>query len=106
MIRLSIEVRVLGAKRDVMGTCHGHFNGDSTDKARFWPRMIRDLGMELYDTAGNNWIGNIDDMSGNGVGIATDSKLMRGYLVSIAEPMAKAGVVLIDRDRAGLAECK
>jgi len=89
-----------------MDTSNYHFNSDSYDDARFWPRMMCDFVTELHDAAGNKYICNVVDMSGNGFGIITDAKLMRGDLVNIVEPMTKARVVWIDKDRAGLAECK
>ena len=89
-----------------MDTCNRDFNGDLLEEARYWPRMICDFVTELYDAAGNKWICNIVDMSGNGFGIITDAKLMRGDLVSIVEPMAKLRVVWIDKDMAGRGECK
>jgi hypothetical protein len=68
--------------------------------------MICDFVTELYDAAGNKWTCNVVDMSGHGMGIITDAKLMKGDMVNIVDPRAKARVVWIDKDRAGLAECK
>jgi hypothetical protein len=68
--------------------------------------MICDFGTELFDASGNKWTCTIVDMSGNGFGIITDAKLMKGDMVSIVDPMTKARVVWIDKDRAGLMECK
>ena len=89
-----------------MDACNSYFDSDSPDEARFWPRMTCDFVTEFYDAERNKWICNVVDISGNGFGIITDAKLMRGDLVSIVRPMTKVRVVWIHKDRAGLAECK
>jgi hypothetical protein len=79
---------------------------DKTDtELRSLQRRKCDLATEVMVPWGDRWSCKIVDMSERGFGIVTTVKLRKGDTVSIAAPEAKAKVVWIDNNRAGLKVC-
>ncbi len=75
---------------------------DPYDEERFWPRFKCKVNTQISDDSGAKWDCDIIDVSESGVCIVTSARLKRGKMVSIAEPMMKAGVVWVRNDKAGL----
>jgi hypothetical protein len=73
--------------------------------ARSLQRRKCDLATDLIVPWGDRWSCKIVDMSERGFGIVTTVKLRKGDMVNISALDAKAKVVWIDKDRAGLRVC-
>jgi hypothetical protein len=73
--------------------------------ARLLQRRKCDLVTEVIVPWGDRWSCQIVDMSERGFGIVTTVKLRKGDMVNIAAPEAKAKVVWMDNNRAGLRIC-
>jgi hypothetical protein len=79
-----------------------HVRDRSQKESRSLQRRKCDLSTELIAPWGDRWSCKIVDMCERGFGIITSVKLRKGDMVNIASPEAKAKVVWIDNNRAGL----
>ena len=68
---------------------------------RMWPRLKCDI--DTYCAAfPDQWSCKIVDLSERGMGIVSSTKLFKGAMVNVMDPRAKAKVIWMKDNRAGL----
>ncbi len=85
-----------------MATVESQFKFNAEAEARSRSRLKCNLATGISVPWGDKWDCKIVDMSERGFGIITSAKLRKGDIVNVDSPTAKAKVIWIRDNRAGL----